>query len=252
MIAMNLMGSMVFMSLIPRRIRLLLNLHPFVASTRIGDCLDNAHVANAFFKIRARPNASARFHGSEKIFFTAPFAFKLRRKIDVVQGAIAHLVRLHNIGAKIVSEAAGAAVNFQPVAGSERIDAAELKDAFGAIFKLAKDGQQIGNDHVVALPDWIDNFSTREDAGDVSEPALQDLDVNPQRENIQPTKLDPLPPMRWRFRIQITARETLQSYVMRLSDVILGQELFHQQISTHAHGGRTKHRDPFRLTPGCR
>src|SRR5260370_15040176 len=147
---------------------------------------------------------------------------------------------------------AGGAVSLQPIARSEHIDAAELEEAFGAICKLAKDGQQIGNDPVVALPDWIDNFSTREDAGDVSEPALQDLDVNPQRENIQTTKLDPLSPMRWRFRIQITARETLQSHVMWLSDVILGQELVHEQISTHAHGGRTKHRDQFRITPRCR
>src|SRR2546429_7491587 len=126
--------------------RLLFNLHPFVASTRIGDCLDNAHVANAFFEIRTRPDAALRFHSGQKIFFDAPFAFQLRCEIDNVQSAIAKLACLDNVGTKIVSKGAGVAVNFQTVAGSQRIDAAELEDAFGAIFELAKDCEQIGND----------------------------------------------------------------------------------------------------------
>ena len=192
-------------------------------SPRIGDCLDNAHVANAFFKVRARPDAATRFHRSEKIFFHTPFAFQFRSKIDNVQGPIANFSRLHNFGTKIVSQRTGAAVNFQPIAGRQRIDAAELKDTLGAIFKLAKDGEQIGDDYLVALPDWIDNFSTREDAGDIAEPTLQHFDVNSQCKHVQPADLDPLPPMRRRVRIQIIAGKTLQSHMVWLTDIILGQ-----------------------------
>src|SRR6266567_7247845 len=206
---------------------LLFDLHPFVARARIGDCLDNAHVANAFFEIRTRPDAPSRFHGSEKIFFDAPVAFQFRRKIDNLQDALAQLACLHQIGTKIVSKSAGVAVNFQPVAGSQSIDAAELENAFGAVVERAKNGEQIGNDHFIALPDWMDDFPARKEAADVSEPALQYLDVNSQGENIQSADLDPLSPMRRRIRIQITARETLQSHMVRLANVILGQELFH-------------------------
>src|SRR4029453_5516724 len=108
-------------------------------------------VANAFFEIRTRSDAALRFHGGQKILFDAPFAFQLRRKIDNMQSAIPNLTRLDNVGTKIVSKGAGVAVNFQTITGSQRIDAAELEDAFGAIFELTKDCAQTGNDIFVAL-----------------------------------------------------------------------------------------------------
>ena len=120
---------------------LFLNRDPLVARARIGDGLDDPHVANALLEIRARPNPALRFHRGEKIFFHAPFAFQFRCKIDSVEGAIAELARLHDIGTKIVSERAGAAINFEPVARRHGIDSAELEHAFRAIIERAKDSQ---------------------------------------------------------------------------------------------------------------
>src|SRR4029450_13560753 len=120
---------------------LFLNRDPLVACARIGDGMDDPHVANALLEIRARPNPAFRFYGGEENFFHAAFAFQLCREIDNVQGAIAELAHLHNIGTEIVRKRAGASVNFQPVARRHGIDPAELEYAFGAIIEGAKNSQ---------------------------------------------------------------------------------------------------------------
>src|SRR5205823_10198270 len=109
-------------------------------------------------------------------FFEPPVAFYLRCTVDNEQGAIAELARLDHAGTKIISKSAGVAVNFQSITRRQRIDATELEDAFGAVFELAKDGEQIGNDHFVALSYRMNDFPARKDAGDVPEPTLQYLD----------------------------------------------------------------------------
>ena len=110
--------------------------------------------------------------------------------------------------------------------------------------KRAENGQQIRDDDFVALPHRrAATLPARKNAGDVAEPALQDLDVNPERENIQPADLDPLPPMRRRVGVQISAGETLQADVMRPAEIILGEQFFHEQIAAQSKRRRTKHRD---------
>ena len=130
-----------------------------------------------------------------------------------------------------------AAVNFHPVARRQRIDPAELEHAFGPVFESAKDSEQIGNDDFVALTNWLNDFAARENAIDVSEPALQHFDVNPKRENVEPADFDPLPPMRRSVRIQIIAGKTLQPHVVRTADVILGQEFFTSKSARIPIGG---------------
>src|SRR5919197_3840998 len=141
----------------------------------------------------------------------------------------------------IVSERAAAAVNFHPIIWRQPIDSTELEHAFGPIIESAKDSEQIWNDDFVALADWLNNFAARKDASDVSKPALQNFDINPQREHVEPADFNLLPPMRRSARIQIIAGKTLQSHVMRPADVILGKEFFHKQIRPHSHRRRTKH-----------
>ena len=73
----------------------------------------------------------------------------------------------------------------------------------------------------------MNDFPAREHAGDVVKPAMQYLDVNPERQSIEPADLDLLPPMRRCARVQIIAGETLQPHMMRSANVIFGQNLFY-------------------------
>ena len=135
-----------------------------------------------------------------------------------MQRAIAHAPGIDRIGAEFVGHGAGVAVDFEPVAGRERVDAAKLEHAFRAIGKLAKHGEQIGNDNFVALPDGVQNFAAGEHAGDIAQPALENFDVNAEGEHVQSADLDPLPPMRRRVGIQIGAGETLQPDMVRAAE----------------------------------
>jgi hypothetical protein len=148
-----------------------------------------------------------------------------------VQCAIANLSRLHDVGREIIRQGPRAAVNFQPITFRQRINSAELKHAFRATFKTAQHSEQIGNDHVVGLAKWLNDFSTREHTGDVAKPALQNLNVNPQGERIESTDLDLLAPVCRRVGIQIISVETLQAHVMRLADVIFGEDFFDHHIA---------------------
>ena len=198
-----------------------------------------------------------RFLGSEKVKVLTGFIFS-NVLAAVAQDAfdaeafvcteLSQQAGLNNVRTEIVSEGTAAAVNFHPVAWRKRIDPAELEHPFSPVIESAKDGEQIWNDHFVALTNWVNNFAAREDAIDVSEPALQHIDVNPKRENVESTNFNPLPPMRRSTRIQIVAGKTLQSHVERTSDVILGQEFFNKQIRPHSHRGRTKHGHQFWIT----
>src|SRR5215813_11671167 len=114
-----------------------------------------------------------------------------------MQCAIANLSRLHNVGREIIHQGPGAAVNFQQIPFGERINSAELQHAFRAIFKTAQHGEQIGDDYVVCFANWLNDFPACEDTGDFAEPALQNFDVNSQRERVESTDLNLLPPMRW-------------------------------------------------------
>src|SRR5438445_13836543 len=98
----------------------------------------------------------------------------------------------------------------------------------------------------------MNDFSAREDASDVSEPALQHFNVNPQRERIQPANLDSLPPVGRRVGIQIDTRKALQPHVMRTADISFSKNLFHEQISAHSEWRRTKHCHQFGITLGSR
>lgn len=53
-------------------------LDPLVPSTRIGDGLDDAHVANEILEIGMRANPAARFHGGDEIVFDVPSALEFR------------------------------------------------------------------------------------------------------------------------------------------------------------------------------
>src|SRR6266404_5994669 len=155
---------------------------------------------------------------------------------------------LHNVGCEIVRQRAGAAVNFEPVAFRQGINSAELQHAFRAILKTALNREQIGNDHTVAFSNRTNDFTAREDAGDVTEPTLQNFDVNSQRERVESANLNLLPPMRRSVGIQVIAGETLQPHMMRTSDVIFSQNLFDQQIGAHSKWWRAKHRHQFGIT----
>src|SRR6267378_6133394 len=99
-----------------------------------------------------------------------------------MQPAIADLTHLHHIGTEIVSERAAVTVNFHLITRHQRIDTAKLQHSFGAIIESAKDGQQIWDDDFVALADWVNDFSAREDTVDLAKPPLQPSDVNPECE----------------------------------------------------------------------
>src|SRR5947199_4944193 len=103
-----------------------------------------------------------------------------------MQPAIADLSHLHHVGTEIVSERAAVTVNFNSITGRQRIDTAKLQHSFGAVIESAKDRQQIGNDDFIALADWVDDFSAREDTVDFAKPALEHFDVNPECEHVSP------------------------------------------------------------------
>src|SRR5215471_5940402 len=134
--------------------------------------------------------------------------------------AIAHLSHLQHFRREIIHQGSRAAVDFEPIALRKRINAAELQHTFCAILETAQDGEQIGNDHVVAFADWLNDFPAREHTGDMPEPPLQDFYVNSQRERVKSTDLDFLSPVRRPFEIQKIAVETLQSYMMGTANVI--------------------------------
>src|SRR6266487_4267850 len=113
------------------------------------------------------------------------------------------------------------------------MDAAELEHAFGAIFENTEHIKHVRNDHVIAAPLRVQNFSTREHAGDIAEPALQHFHVNSEREHVQSADLDFLPPMRRRFRIQIDAGETLEANIVWCPNEVFGEQFFNEQICTH-------------------
>src|SRR4030095_7624837 len=99
-----------------------------------------------------------------------------------------------------------------------------------------------------ALTQRVHNLSARENAANVAKPALQHFDINPKRKHVQSAELDPLSPMGRSFGIQIIARETLQSHVMRSPYVIFSKDLLYQQISAHSEWRRAKHCDQFWIT----
>src|SRR3989442_13536998 len=113
---------------------------------------------------------------------------------------------------------------------------------------MEQNGDQIGNYHSVALPNRTNDFTAREDADDVTEPAVQNFDVNSQRERVESANLNLLPPIRRSVGIQVIAGETLQPHMMRTADVIFSQNLFDQQIGSHSKWRRAKHRHQFGIT----
>src|SRR5437660_12888578 len=110
------------------------------------------------------------------------------------------------------------------------MDAAEFEHAFGTVLKHTKHVEQVRNDHMIAAPLGVQNFSAREDAADLAEPPLQHFHVNSEREHVESADLDLLPPMRRRFRIQIDAGETLETNTVGRADEIFGEQFFHEQI----------------------
>src|SRR5438045_1517469 len=101
-----------------------------------------------------------------------------------MQSAIAGAAGIHVVGAEVVSHRARFAVDFETIAASERVDAAELEDAFGAVGKFAQERNQIRNDDFVALPDGVQDFAARINAGDIAEPALTHFNGDAERENM--------------------------------------------------------------------
>src|SRR5207237_3950390 len=124
---------------------------------------------------------------------------------------------------KVIHQRSAVAVNFQTISRSQRIHAAKFKDAFRTILKTTEHVEQIGNNKFIALAIWMHNLATRENAGDIAQPALQNLHVDSEREHVQSADLNLLPPMRRRVRIQIVAGKTLQPDMMRTADVIFCQ-----------------------------
>src|SRR5205814_5058274 len=120
--------------------------------------------------------------------------------------------------------------NFEAVAGRERVDSAEFQDAFRAVLETAENGEQIRNDNFVPLADPVQDFAAGKDAGDIAEPALEDFDVNTERENVETANLNPLPPMRRRVSIQISAGQTLQPDAAAMAEIIIREQLIHDQI----------------------
>ena len=195
------------------------------------------------------PDAAFRFHGGDEVVFDVPAAFELGSYLDRMQGAVAVAPGVDgDVGAEIVGHGAGFAVNFEAVAGREGVDAAELEDAFGAVLELAQDGEQIGHDDVVPLPAGVQDFAAGKDAGDVAEPALEDFDVDAERERVQAADLDALPPMRGRFGIEIGAGETSQANVVRAPEVILGEQFLDEEIAAQPERRRAKHGDELGVT----
>ena len=220
-----------------------LDLDPLVPRARIGDGLDDAHVANAVLEIGMRTNAPFRFHAGDEVVFDVPAALQLRRHLHHVQVAVADAAGLQGLGPEVVGHRARFAVNFETIVGRERVDAAELEHAFGAVLEFAQDREQIRDDDVVTLPAAVQDFPARINAGDVAEPALEDFDVDAQGENIQAADLDALPPVRGRVGIQIGAGETLQAHMVRPAEVILREQFLDEQIAAQPERRRTKHRD---------
>ncbi len=72
---------------------------------------------------------------------------------------------------------------------------------------------------------------------------MQHLDVDPEREHIQPADLDPLPPVRRCAGIQVISVETLQPDGVDFAEEIVREHAFHDAISAHPERGRAKHRD---------
>src|SRR2546427_12521786 len=97
------------------------------------------------------------------------------------------------------------------------------------------------NDRFVGIANGINDFLPREDAGDVAQPALQYLHVNPEGESVESADLNFLTPMRRSIGVQVIAGEALQPHMMWPADIILGQNLFDQQISLHSEWRRAKH-----------
>src|SRR5438067_13302892 len=100
------------------------------------------------------------------------------------------------------------------------MDAAEFEHAFGTVLKHTKHVEQVGNDYMIAAPLGVQNFSAREDAGDVAEPPLQHFHVNAECEHVESADFNLLPPMRRRFRIQIDTGETLEANSVGRADEI--------------------------------
>src|SRR5262249_5819175 len=145
--------------------------------------------------------------------------------------AIANPSRLQDVGGEIICQGPVIAINLEAITFRQRIYCAELQHAFRATFKTAQHREQIGNDHVVSFAKWLNDFPAREHTGDVTKPALQNFNVNPQCECIQSTDLNLLSPMWRRVWIQVVSGETLQPYVMWLADIIFGKKFFDRQIA---------------------
>src|SRR5438067_13689956 len=140
-----------------------------------------------------------------------------------MQPAIAYLCRLHHVGTYIVSERAAVTVNFSSITGRQRIDTAKLQHSFGAVIESEKDRQQIGNDDFIALADWVDDFSAREDTVDFAKPASKHFDVNPECEHAEPADFDSLPPTLSSGRIKIITGKTLQLNIKRTDEQTFNQ-----------------------------
>ena len=133
-----------------------------------------------------------------------------------------------------------------------RVDRAEFEHAFHAVGESAKDGEQIGNDHLIILAKRLENFSPGIDAGDLAKPMLQDLHVNPEGEVVQSARFDPLPPVGGRVRVKERAVQTNESQVMRPAENFVREQLLHEQIPLHPVRRRAEHRDQLRVTTGSR
>src|SRR5438874_7827209 len=95
---------------------------PLVAAAGIRHGLDDAHVTDADFEIRLGLDAALRFYRGDEIVLNVPAAFELRRYFHWVQGAIADAANADRIGTEIVGHGAGIAIDFESIAGGERVN----------------------------------------------------------------------------------------------------------------------------------
>src|SRR5580700_257772 len=112
------------------------------------------------------------------------------------------------------------AINLTPIPLREYIHATEFQNAFSAVGETAQDVEHVRNDHFVTLTNRMHDLAARKNSSYISQPALQNFNVNSEGHHIQPTDLNLLPPMRRRGRIEIGAGETLQADMMWPAQII--------------------------------
>ncbi len=70
---------------------------------------------------------------------TCQFAFQLRSYLHGMQRAVTDPAGLHDVRTEVVGHRPDVAVDFETIAGGQRVDAAEFEDAFRAVGKCAED-----------------------------------------------------------------------------------------------------------------